>query len=251
MGNWIIRWNFNKESYIPGESALISLWLENTDNTYLYVSELGLEFDFGTYNLENIGGMVPPRTNKFLGYVNLLLPKNVVGRPIFRLKYRMNEYIDNNWIDLGLSRTDKQYFISIYPRPLYRVFVYRGLRTEDRVVGDPIAEMIREWGLETVTVGIERQVPEEQVPSQVREEIKIANAMVVIATPREFDPYKIDELRIGLSAIMPGFREWIEDKRKQEFFNGLGKVVVAGLAVVGGIAIINGIIGSLAGTSKK
>lgn len=306
MGNWIIRWNFNKESYIPGESALISLWLENTDNTYLYVSELGLEFYFGTYNLENICGMVPPRTNKFLGYVNLLLPKNVVGRSIFRLKYRMNEYLNNNWIDLGLSRADKQYSISIYPKPLYRVFVSRGLRTEDRVVGDPIAEMIREWGLETVTVGIERQVSEEQVPSQVREEIKIANAMVVIATPRyidaltglwktlewvhnevgiaygidkpllilkdrkisigglpsyltelktaplvEFDPYNIDELRIGLSAIMPGFREWIEDKRRQEFFNGLGKVVVGGLAAVGGITIINGITGTLAGTSKK
>ena len=305
MGNWIIRWNFNKESYAPGESAVISLWLENTADTYLYVSELGVEFDFEVYNLETISGMVPPRINKFLGNVNPSLPENVVGRKVFRLKYRMYEYI-NNWVDLGSYQSNKQYFISIYPRPFYRVFVSRGLRIEDRAMGDPIAQMIREWGFETVTVGIETKVPEQQVPLQVREEIRRADAVLAIATPRymdaltglwrtlewthdevgiafgidkpllilkdrgvsvgglpsylaelkqapliEFDPYNLDELRIGLSAIMPGFREWIENKRKQEFFHGLGRIVVGGLAVVGGIAIISGIIGALTGASKK
>lgn len=186
------------------------------------------------------------------------------------------------------------------------MFVSRGLRTEDRVIGDPIAEMIREWGFETVTVGIERQVPEEQVPMTVREEIRRADAIIAIATPRymdaltgfwktlewahgeigiafgidkpllilkdrsvslgglpsyletqkqipniEYSPYNLEELRIGLSTAMPGFREWIESKRKQEFFNDLGKIAIGGLAVVGGIAILNGIIGALAGTSKK
>jgi hypothetical protein len=38
--------------------------------------------------------------------------------------------------------------------PLHRVFLSRGLLIEDRAIGDPIAEMIREWGFETVTVGI-------------------------------------------------------------------------------------------------
>lgn len=306
MSNWIIRWNFNKGSYVPNESALISLWLENTDDTYLYVSDLGLEFDFGIYDLETISGMVPPRTNTFLGNVNLSLPENVVGRKIFRLKYRMYECIDNNWVDLGFYQPDKRYFISIYPRPLYRVFVSRGLRIEDRVIGDPIAEVIREWGFETITVGIEIKVPEEQIPSQVREEIRRADAVVAIATPRymdaltglwrtlewahnevgiafgidkpllmledggvsigglpsylaelkqtpriEFDPYNLDELIIGLSAVMPGFREWIENKRRQEFLDGLGRIIVSGLAVAGGITILSGIIGALAGTSKR
>lgn len=186
MGNWIIRWNFNKESYAPGESAVISLWLENTGDTYLYVSDLGLEFDFKICNLETISGMVRPRTNKFLGNANLLLPENVVGRKIFRLKYRMYEYI-NDWVDLGFYPSEKQYCISIYPRPFYRVFVSRGLRIEDRAIGDPIAQMIREWGFDTVTVGIEVEVPEEQVPSQVVKEIRRADAFVAIATPRHLD----------------------------------------------------------------
>lgn len=306
MGSWIIRWNFNKESYNPGESALVSFWLENTGDTSLYLSELKLDFDFGTYNLENISGTIPPRGNKFLGNVRLLLPKNVVGRKIFTIKYRMYEYINNNWVNLGYYQSDKQYFISVYPTPFYRVFISRGLSVEDRAIGDPMAEMIREWGFETVTIGIEVKVPDEQVPQKVREEIRRADALIAIATPRymdaltglwrtlewlhgeigiaygidkpllilkdrrvslgglpsyfaslkqapviEFDPYNLDELRTGLSTLMPGFRRWIETKRRQEFFDALGKVIVGGLAVVGGIVILSGIIGALVGASKR
>lgn len=187
MGNWIIRWNFDKESYAPGESPLISFWLENTYDTYLYVSELGLEFNFGLYNLNAIGGMIPPRMNMFLGNISILLPENAVGIKTFRLKYRMAEYINNELVDLGFFNSDDKYFISIYPKPFYRVFVSRGLRIEDKMIGDPIAEMIREWGFETVTVGIERQVPDEQVPIAIKNEIMTADAIIAIATPRYMD----------------------------------------------------------------
>lgn len=302
MGNWIIRWNFDKSSYEPGKSASVSFWLENTDNNYLYLSNLELNFDFGTYNLDEcVSGSVAPRKNKFLGTVSLLLPEKVVGRKIFTLKYQMYEYINNEWIDLGFYPSDKQYFISVYPKPFYRAFVSRGLRSEDRAIGDPIAEMIREWGFETITVGIEVKVPEEQVPVRTKEEIKKSDAVIAIATPRfldaltelwrtlewchnevgiafgidkpllilkdkgvslgglpsylaeiehapliEFDPYNLDERRVGLSTKMPGFRDWIETKRRQEFFDALKK----GLAVTG-IAIGSGIIGYLLGSSKK
>jgi len=40
----------------------------------------------------------------------------------------------------------------------------------------------------------------------------------------DFDPYAIDELKIGLSTVMPSFREWIETKRIQEFQEALGKL---------------------------
>lgn len=306
MGNWIIRWNFDNQLYSPGEIALASFWLENTGDTYLYLSELELDFDFGAYKLKGISGTVPPRVNKFLGNVRLLLPQNSVGRKIFTVKYRMHEYINNSWVDLRYYLSDKRYFISVYPTPFYNVFVSRGLGIEDRAIGDPIAEIIREWGFETVTIGIEIKIPNEQVPQVVREEIRKADALIAIATPRhldaftglwgtlewlhaevgiafgidkpllilkdkrvslgglpsylvemrqspiiEFDPYNIDELRIGLSPCMPGFREWIETKRKQEFQDALEKIIVDGLAVVGGIVIISGIIGALGGASKK
>ena len=302
MGSWIIRWNFDKSSYELGQSASVSFWLENTDNNYLHLSNLELNSDFGTYNLdESVSGMVAPRENKFLGNVSLLLPENVVGRKIFALNYQMQEYINNEWIDLGFYSSDKQYFISVYPKPFYRVFVSRGLHSEDRAIGDPVAEMIREWGFETVTIGIELKVPDEQVPERTKEEIKKSDAVIAIATPRfldaltglwrtlewchnevgiafgidkpllilkdkgvtlgglpsylaeieqaplrEFDSYNLDELRAGLSTIMPSFRDWIETKRRKEFFDALMK----SLAVTG-IAIGSGIIGYLLGSSKR
>lgn len=218
----------------------------------------------------------------------------------------MYEYISRLWTDLGQYSSERQYFISLYPAPLYRVFVSRGLLAEDRAIGDPIAEMIREWGFETITVGIEVRVPEAQISTKVKEEIKNSEAVIAIATPRtmdaltglwrtlewhhnevgiafgvdkpllilkdkrvtlgglpsylsiskeapiiEFDPYNLDQLKTGLSSLMPGFREWIETKRRQEFLNGLTKIAVGGLAVVGLIAILGGIAGALGGSSKK
>jgi len=306
VGSWIIRWNFNKPTYVPGEQALISFWIENNGDYSIYLSKLELEFDFGAYTLESIAGMVSPRENKFLGNVWLSLPKDVVGRKIFRLKYHMHECVNNNWIYLGSYSSEKQYFVSVYPEPFYKVFLSRGLLMEDRAIGDPIAEIIREWGFETVTVGIEVNVPEDQVPTNVKEEIKNSEAVIAIATPRfmdaltglwrtlewhhnevgiafgidkpllilkdkrvslgglpsyltklkqipaiEFEPYNLDELKLGLSTIMPGFREWIETKRRQEFFETLGKILISGLAMVGAIAIIGGIIGASFGSSKR
>jgi len=187
LGNWTIRWNFNKATYSPGENAYLSLWLENTGDTHLYLSDFKLNFDFGTYELETISGMIPPGNCKFLGNTSLQLPKNLVGRRIFTLDYHIHEYISGAWVDLGSYTSDKQYFISIYPTPLYKVFVSRGLLLEDRAMGDPIAEMIREWGFQTVTVGIEVQVPEALVPTRVKEEIKSSDAVIAIATPRFMD----------------------------------------------------------------
>jgi hypothetical protein len=187
MENWIIRWNFNKANYSPGEEGLASFWMENTGENPLYLSDLTLNFDFGTYNLESISGMVLPRENKFLGNVLLSFPKDTVGRKIFTLMYHMHEYVNNSWVDLGFYPSDKQYFVSIYPTPLYKVFISRGLSTEDRAIGDPIAEIIREWGFETVTVGIEVKVPEEQIPEQVRKKIENSDSLIAIATPRYLD----------------------------------------------------------------
>jgi len=65
--------------------------------------------------------------------------------------------------------------------------VSRGLSREDRAIGDPIAEIIREWGFETITVGIEVEAPEEQVPLKVKEKIKKCDALVAIATSRYRD----------------------------------------------------------------
>lgn len=74
---------------------------------------------------------------------------------------------------------------------------------------------------------------------------------VKLAPIIEFNPYDLDELKRGLSTIMPGFREWIETKRREEFFESLRKITIQRLGVIGAIAIVSGIIGALFGSSKK
>ena len=75
----------------------------------------------------------------------------------------------------------------IYPRPAYRLFLSRGIRPEDLKIGDRIASIIRQWGFCTVTVGIEVKVPDHQVAFEVRRQILMSDAVLVIATQRTQD----------------------------------------------------------------
>lgn len=67
----------------------------------------------------------------------------------------------------------------------------------------------------------------------------------------EFDPFNLEELGTKLSAIMPQFREWIENRRSQEFFEALAKLAVTGLALLGGLVVLSGIVGSISESSKR
>jgi hypothetical protein len=306
MSSWIIRWNFDSPNYSPGQCANLSVWIENTGSTRLYMGDFVLKFDFGTYDLTKIAGQVEPGATTFLGSVVLNLPSNVVGRKLFSADYSILEYVGDHWVDLGQKHLDRQYFISVYPQPLYTVFISRGLHVEDRISGDPITEMIREWGINTITVGIEVQANESQVAETVKQNIISNQGMIAIATPRsldslrglwqtlewhhgevglafgvdkpllilkdrrvtlgglpsylnasgqapvlEFDPYNLEDLRARLTAIMPGFRGWLENHRKQDFSESLKKVAIGSLAFIGVITILSGIFGSSSEQSKK
>jgi len=43
--------------------------------------------------------MVAPRKTEFLGNIRLLLPKEAVGRRIYKLRYRMYKFVNNKWVD--------------------------------------------------------------------------------------------------------------------------------------------------------
>ena len=47
--------------------------------------------------------------------------------------------------------------------------------------------MIHEWGFETVTVGIEVKVASKEIPQRLKEEIRQANGVIAILSPRIMD----------------------------------------------------------------
>ena len=184
--SWVIRGTYNTQTCSPGEVAWVSFWVENIGDTLLYLYDLELRFDFGSYHLNISAGAIAPKENRFHGNIRFLIPSDVVGSKAFTIQYHMYRYSGGDWVDLGYW-DGGQYFINIYPKPFYRAFVPRGLAPEDRVIGDPIVELVKEWGFETATVGVEIQVPEEQVPDAVRAAIKSSDAVVAVATPRFCD----------------------------------------------------------------
>jgi hypothetical protein len=106
MDGWRISWNFDKESYSSGESASISIWLENNSNFPLHVSEVAIAFDFGTYYLKQfVGGSIHHMNANFLGSSSLCIPDSIVERRIFKITYRAYWFINNNWVDQGYFTT--------------------------------------------------------------------------------------------------------------------------------------------------
>lgn len=182
-----IEWSFNRPTYLPGDTAWVNVWFSNAGDTSVYLSELEIEFDFGRYSLESVAGSVPPHNRVPLGRGELLLPNDVVGQRAFRFGYRLHECFDDalvDWVDTGYWESQDEFFLGLYPTPLYRAFISRGLWPEDRALGDPVAEMIREWGFQTTTVGIEVHAPQNGVPTAIREHIGKSDAMIALATPR-------------------------------------------------------------------
>ena len=69
----------------------------------------------------------------------------------------------------------------------YIAFVSRGISDEDRIVGDRISHRIKQWNFDTRTVGIEVRSSGHNTSSKIREEIKKADILFAIATPRNYN----------------------------------------------------------------
>jgi len=300
MGNWILRWQFDKPTYQPGDRVRTNFWLENTGDTILFASEVGLQLEFqqkqNLYYRKECSAQILPRAAQYVSHLTFEIPKTVAGILRYLVTYHLWEYnyASKVWEDLGPFWEELKWYIKVLPVPYYKAFISRGLPPEDRLVGDQIVQMLEEWGFETFTVGIDEVVEPNALAPAVRERITSSDCLIAIATPRyldalsgywrtlewlhgetgiafgssrpvlilrdqavmvgglmgelrelsvPYDPLNLDELRQRLGAIMPMFRQWIADKRREEF--------LAGLARIGVPLLIGGIVGFLVGSSRR
>jgi hypothetical protein len=187
-----LTWRFDKPYYSPSEIANIDFWLQNNGATYISISQISVEFEFGICKLaETICGMIPPLNSGspnigYLGTARVLLPSHRVGSQRFSFKYILHEWINQKWLPHPMLRSE-QFIINVYSTPVYPVFLSRGIRFEDRIIGDQIAQIIREWGCDPVTVGINIHVPEHQVAAEIESQIQDSRGLIAIATPRIFE----------------------------------------------------------------
>lgn len=291
MGNWLLRWQFDKPTYQPGDQVRVNFWVENVGDTILFASEVGLQLEFQQKrNLcykKECAAQISPRVTQYVSSLACEIPETVAGIIRYSVIHHLWEYSHAGgvWQDLGPFWEDLKWYIKVLPVPYHRAFISRGLPPEDRLVGDQIIEMIQEWGFETFTVGIDEVADRKALTPTIRERVKTSDCLIAIATPRYLDaltgywrtleylhgetgiafgasrpllilrdqgvvlgglpgeltelsvpyaPLNLEELRQRLGGIMPMFRQWVADKRRDEFLTGLAKLGIP--LLIGGIA---------------
>jgi hypothetical protein len=183
--HWRLAAQFERHTYSPLDNAAINVSFVNNGFTPIRITDAIIRLDFGSLSLPEF--VVTPMTNASLGRYEIRIPQNVVGCRCFDVRFRIQEIYTRDYsIDHGFQQSSTS-FISVYPRPWYRVFISRSISSQDRKVGDVISSMISEWGFETATVGIEVKVSNAEVPDCVKDEISKANAVIAILTPRTRD----------------------------------------------------------------
>ena len=197
MYNWRLRWNFNRESYKPDSIGQISFNMENYGEEPIFVSDVGIKFDWMKdmfYHIkldENEGKLVRSKKTKFISNINFTIPENVSGQRFYKVcihGYKFNRQ-KNIWEDLGKIFSKKAY-INIFAKPYYKAFITRSLATEDRIIGDEIVGIIKEWGFITKTVEFEEHISEKILREAIRNEILNSDCLLAIATPRYVDALK-------------------------------------------------------------
>lgn len=303
MSTWRVRWNFSQESYQPGNRGLISVYLENLGDNPLFLTEIGIQFDWMGEKYyqkkvdDNLGNVIPGNSTRFIANLTFDIPKVTTGQRFYTILYHIYEQRNNIWIDLGGKQITEKFFINVFPLPLYNAFITRSLRPEDRVIGDEIVTIIKEWGFNTNTVDFPDRVSDEELRNTIKDEINKSDCLIAIASPRyldalsgvwrtfpylhaelgiafgqnypililsdnkvaldglpsalkeyvvEFNANSFDEIRNKISPVMPIFRDYVSNKKWNEFLSTLGKI-----ALGAGLLVLGGMVGSSMSSSKK
>jgi hypothetical protein len=193
--NWKLRWNFDSESYQPDSIGQLSFNLENTREELIFVSDVGIKFDwmkqkFFHFKLDkNEGKLVRPKQARFITNLSFKIPQNVSGQRFYTIYFHGYGYNKKSrtWEDLGKKLYKNRYCINVISKPCYNVFITRSLAIEDRIIGDEIVSIIKEWGFIPKTVVFNERVSDQMLRETIRTEILSSNCLIAIATPRYLD----------------------------------------------------------------
>jgi hypothetical protein len=187
MFEFKITCHWDKPTYEPGSVAGVKLTVQNLGKVAVHLPSATLTLAFGTYTLNSKNEVVEPGETKEVAAISAQLPSDRSGAFEYNVGMTITYYASGQWRPAETRTWAKAGIVQMRPAEILPVFVSRSVRTEDRQVGDSLAGIIRDWGLETRTVGVEISAPDEQVPDRVRQEILAAPGLVLIATRRSLD----------------------------------------------------------------
>jgi len=193
MNKWIVSWNFNRPYYKPGDNGEVHFRLNNKGNSLLYLANIGIQFKYQKierkYYALKCSHQIRPLSEAHIGSIRFQIPESITGIEFYRMTYHLYKYSFKTYSykDLGVFWSDWNYYVKIIPTPNLRAFISRGLHPADKFIADSIVEMIKEWGFETYTVGLEIIVDRKKVKKEIRERLIKSDCLIAIATPRYYD----------------------------------------------------------------
>lgn len=178
-----LQWNFNKPTYQPGETGSVSVWFHNDDPWDAFVPACAFAFNFGRYDFPCQVRILAQHTG-FLGHFRFQLPPHVAGTVTFRVRARLWYFQQNLWQDQGEVETTSPFLLNIFPLPRYNVFVSRSFDIADQAVCEPFIEALNRWGLGSLHPYNLPRISDELLLDALKSDIRAADAVVAIATPR-------------------------------------------------------------------
>ena len=189
---WVLYPKPDSFVHEPGKQLKIGLTIQNLSDTALYFSRAEIAPSWadqkrGIKPIER-KEYLPSHSSIFLTEFNLTLPQKA---GLYSMKFGLETWIYNyytaEWRNLGVLWTSDWGYIQVTPQPIYNVFISRSLRPEDAPVASHIEDMIRLWGFETTTVGIDRFSEDPmRIPDNIKKAIEESDAFIAICTPRDY-----------------------------------------------------------------
>jgi hypothetical protein len=189
---WVLYPKPDSFVHEPKEQLKIALTVQNLSDTALYFSrvELTPSWTKGRKGIKPIEKKeyLPTRSSTFLTEFNLTLPQKA---GLYSMKFGLETWIYNyytsDWKDLGVLWTSDWGYIQVMPKPIHKVFISRSNRREDSPVVDQIVNIIRLWGFEPETEGINKFSEDpSMIPEDIKRTIEESDAVIAICTPRDY-----------------------------------------------------------------
>ena len=182
----------DKIFYLPDDFVIFNVLVKNNGNSTIRIKDFVLKFTNGfNVNLSNLDFILYPKTDNLFSDSSAIKLNNQYGNQQFRLCYNIYLF-NNNWNLYDQYESQQLYFFNVVTKRelssgQFVIFLSRGRLPEDREIGDIIKIRLKEWNIDTKTVGIDIDAPDEQTVKVIRKEIMESDGLIAIATHRNYD----------------------------------------------------------------
>jgi len=188
-----LKWFLNPIDLSKNNIYSLYFTFENNENDRYWIHQVRLEFPelrisgFKEIEQELREPILRVFKRKIESYFSFKLNNNIVAPNKFIVQLIARRLINQQWSPEFLIEWSPQ-ILQIKPVPIYRAFISRSVRENEKEIPNYISQAIERWGFYTFTVGIpplKKVYTDEELLQTIRLEIEKADIIFAIATKRD------------------------------------------------------------------